>query len=75
MIRLMSKTLVGKLDAGHRVFEGPQYRPPTGRRREGEQDAIIQAIDASRKRRSLLVPVLAIFIFGTVVAGVVYILL
>ena len=42
---------------------------------EGEEDAIIQAIDASRKRRSLLVPVLAISIFGTVVAGVFYILL
>ena len=42
---------------------------------EGEQDAIIQAIDASRKRRSLLVPVLAISIFGIVVAGVFYILL
>ena len=42
---------------------------------EGEQDAIIQAIDASRKRRSLLVPVLAIPIFGTVVVGVFYILL
>lgn len=42
---------------------------------EGEQDAIIQAIDASRKRRSLLVPVLAISIFGTVVARVFYFLL